>query len=380
MRRGPWPCGRPLRLRGAAARDVLIPAGAWLAPMSGISTPALRGLCERLGASATVSEFVSAEALVHGRSGRSVHASAVTTGADHPRIVQLFGRDPQALQQAAARVVDEGAAVVDLNFGCPAKRVLAGFAGSALMREPELAQALVRAARRGVGDRVPVTAKIRAGWCAHSRNAAEFAARLVDAGVAAVTVHGRTRAQGFRGGSDPAVIAAVRAALPATVPVIANGDVADPAGAAQLRLATGADAVMIGRAGARDPWLFRRLRALEDGGDDPGPLSPRARIGLALEQLQLARALEPAPAALVAARRFACASVRDSAGAAQQRERLAGAADLTELARQLEVLLHAAAAGEPSGAGDPDHAAPHPAAWDPGDRLLSANAGAGALA
>ena len=187
--------------------------------------------------------------------------------------VQIFGREPDALARAAAMAVDVGAAIVDINMGCPAKKVTAGACGSALMREPALAAALVAAVRRAVPARIPVTVKHRAGWDECSLNAPEFARALVDAGAAMITVHGRTRAQGFSGVARMEPIAAVRAALPREIPVVGNGDVKDVAAYDRMKRETGCDAVMIGRGAMGNPWFFRTLAALERGEADPGPPS-----------------------------------------------------------------------------------------------------------
>jgi nifR3 family TIM-barrel protein len=176
--------------------------------------------------------------------------------------------------------VEVGAAIVDINMGCPAKKVTAGACGSALMREPELAAALVAAVRAACPSHVPVTVKHRAGWDESSINAAEFARALVGAGAAMITVHGRTRAQGFSGVARMEPIAAVRAALPAAIPVVGNGDVKDVAAYRRMKAETGCDAVMIGRGAMGNPWFFRSLAALEAGRPDPGPptLSERRAV------------------------------------------------------------------------------------------------------
>jgi nifR3 family TIM-barrel protein len=187
--------------------------------------------------------------------------------------VQIFGREPDALARAAGMAVDVGASIVDINMGCPAKKVTAGACGSALMREPSLAAALVAAVRAAVPAHIPVTVKHRAGWDDSCLNAAEFACRLVDAGAAMITVHGRTRAQGFSGSARMEPIAAVRAALPREIPVIGNGDVKDVEAHDRMKRETGCDAVMIGRGAMGNPWLFRTLAARATGAVDPGPPS-----------------------------------------------------------------------------------------------------------
>jgi nifR3 family TIM-barrel protein len=240
-----------------------------LAPMEAVTDLPFRTICEELGAALTFTEFLSAEALTRG--------AAKTLGRMWPSLagrrfaVQIFGREPDALARAAEMAVDVGASIVDINMGCPAKKVTAGACGSALMREPALAASLVAAVRRAVPAEIPVTVKHRAGWDDCSLNAPEFALRLVEAGAAMITVHGRTRAQGFSGSVRLEPIAAVRAALPREIPVIGNGDIKDVAAAARMKAETGCDGVMIGRGAMGNPWLFRTLAALERGERDPGP-------------------------------------------------------------------------------------------------------------
>jgi tRNA-dihydrouridine synthase B len=181
------------------------------------------------------------------------------------------------LARAAEMAAEVGATIVDINMGCPAKKVTAGLCGSALMREPELAVSLVRAVRAALPASIPVTVKHRVGWDDSSINAPEFALRLVDAGAAMITVHGRTRAQGFSGTVRLEPIAAVRAALPRHIPVIGNGDVKTAADYQRMKAETGVDGVMIGRGAMGNPWFFRSLQALEAGQPDPGPPSLEER-------------------------------------------------------------------------------------------------------
>ena len=249
-----------------------------LAPMEAVTDLPFRTVCEELGAALTFTEFLSAEALTRG--------AAKAIGRMWPSLdgrrfaVQIFGREPEALANAARMAVEVGASIVDINMGCPAKKVTAGACGSALMREPALAAALVAAVRAAVPAEIPVTVKHRAGWDECSLNAPEFARALVDAGAAMITVHGRTRAQGFSGSARMEPIAAVRAALPASIPVIGNGDVKDVDAYRRMKAETGCDGVMIGRGSMGNPWLFRTLVALESGLPDPGPpsLAERRRV------------------------------------------------------------------------------------------------------
>jgi tRNA-dihydrouridine synthase B len=258
--------------------DVQLNPGALLAPMEAVTDLPFRTVCEELGASLSFTEFLSAEALTRGASKALNRMWPSLEGRTFA--VQIFGREPTVLARAAGMAADIGASIVDINMGCPAKKVTAGACGSALMREPALAAELVATVRRAVPARIPVTVKHRAGWDECSLNAAVFARALVDAGAAMITVHGRTRAQGFSGLARMEPIAEVRAALPAEIPVVGNGDVKDVAAYQRMRRETGCDAVMIGRGAMGNPWLFRALAALETGAPDPGPptLEERHRV------------------------------------------------------------------------------------------------------
>src|SRR5450432_2514891 len=258
--------------------DIQLNPGALLAPMEAVTDLPFRTICEELGAALTFTEFLSAEALTR---GAAKAVSRMWPSLEGRRFaVQIFGREPEALARAAGMAVDVGASIVDINMGCPAKKVTAGACGSALMREPALAAALVAAVRRAVPGAIPVTVKHRAGWDESNLNAADFARSLVDAGAAMITVHGRTRAQGFSGAARMEPIAAVRAALPREIPVIGNGDVKDAAAYLRMKSETGCDAVMVGRGAMGNPWFFRTLAALEAGAPDPGPpsLAERRRV------------------------------------------------------------------------------------------------------
>ncbi|MFL5305454.1 MAG: tRNA dihydrouridine synthase DusB [Polyangia bacterium] len=258
--------------------DVEINPGALLAPMEAVTDLPFRTVCEELGAALTFTEFLSAEALTRGATKALGRMWPSLEGRKF--VVQIFGREPEALARAAEMAADVGATIVDINMGCPAKKVTAGMCGSALMREPALAAELVAAVRRVLPSRIPLTVKHRAGWDDSCLNAPEFARRLVDEGAAMITVHGRTRCQGFSGVARMEPIAAVRAALPAHIPVIGNGDVKDVAAYRRMKAETGCDAVMVGRGAMGNPWFFQSLAALETGSVDPGPptLAERRRV------------------------------------------------------------------------------------------------------
>jgi len=227
--------------------------------MEAVTDLPFRTVCEEQGAALTFTEFLSAEALTRGAQKAIGRMWASLGGRRFA--VQIFGREPDALARAAGMAADVGAAIVDINMGCPAKKVTAGACGSALMREPALAAELVGAVRRALPDAIPVTVKHRAGWDDSFLNAAEFARALVDAGAAMITVHGRTRAQGFSGAARLEPIAAVRAALPREIPVVGNGDVRTADDALRLLAATGCDGIMVGRGATINPWIFRQIAA-----------------------------------------------------------------------------------------------------------------------
>jgi nifR3 family TIM-barrel protein len=246
--------------------DVDVPV--LLAPMAAVTDLPFRTVCEEMGAGLTITEFLSAHALTAG-ARKTVDKMTASLGGRRFG-VQIFGREHESMARAAEMAVGIGASLVDINMGCPAKKVVAGECGSALMKEPRLAQELVRTVRRAVPADVPVTVKHRAGWDELHRNAPEFACALVEAGAAMITVHGRTRTQGFSGKSDLGIIRRVRDAVPPEVPVVGNGDIVDLDGYRRMREETGCDAVMIGRGALGNPFLFRSIRAVERGEPDPG--------------------------------------------------------------------------------------------------------------
>jgi tRNA-dihydrouridine synthase B len=224
-----------------------------VAPMAGVTDRPYRQLCRRLGAGHAVSEMITSQRALW-------HTAKTTRRADHqgepgPIAVQIAGTEPSVMADAARHNIDHGAQIIDINMGCPAKKVCNAWAGSALMRRPALAIAIVEAVVQACAPRgVPVTLKMRTGWCDGERNAVALARAAEAAGVALVTVHGRTRDQGYKGQAEYDTIAAVKAAL--GIPVVANGDIDTPAKAVQVLHATGADGLMIGRAAQGRPWLF----------------------------------------------------------------------------------------------------------------------------
>lgn len=243
----------PLRLGPVTIRNRV-----FLAPMSGITDLPFRERAFAHGAGLVVSEMVASGELAKGRgdTARRIRRSDVS-----PHMVQLAGRDASAMAEAARIAVGEGADIIDINMGCPAKKVTGGYCGSALMRDLDHAAALIAAVVGAVS--VPVTVKMRLGWDHDALNAPELAVRAEGLGVGMVTVHGRTRCQFYQGQADWAAIAAVKRAV--RIPVVANGDAGSIADAALMLERSGADAVMIGRASCGAPWTAGQIAAQAAG-------------------------------------------------------------------------------------------------------------------
>ena len=226
------------------------------APMAGVTDRPFRQLCKRLGAGYAVSEMVTSRKDLWNSLKTSRRANH--DGEAAPISVQIAGTDASMMAEAAAYNIDRGAQIIDINMGCPAKKVCNKWAGSALMQDEPLALEIVDAVVRACAPRnVPVTLKMRTGWCAAERNAVRIARAAESAGVAMIAVHGRTREQGYKGHAEYDTIAAVKAAL--KIPVVANGDIDSPEKARDVLRATGADAIMIGRAAQGRPWIFREI-------------------------------------------------------------------------------------------------------------------------
>ena len=228
----------------------------FVAPMAGVTDRPFRQLCRRLGAGHAVSEMISARPEL--RDSLKSSRRANHDGESAPVTVQIAGTDAAMMADAARHNIDRGAQIIDINMGCPAKKVCNQWAGSALMRDEPLALAIVDAVVAACAPRgVPVTLKMRTGWCAHERNALRIARAAEAGGVAMIVVHGRTREQGYKGEAEYDTVAAVKAAL--RIPVVANGDIDSPAKARRVLEHTGCDALMIGRAAQGRPWIFGEI-------------------------------------------------------------------------------------------------------------------------
>ena len=233
-----------------------LPNGLFVAPMAGVTDRPFRQLCRQLGAGYAVSEMVTSRPDLW-------HTPKTARRANHdgepgPIAVQIAGTEPAMMADAARYNIDRGAQIIDINMGCPAKKVCNKWAGSALMQDEPLALSIVAAVVAACAPHgVPVTLKMRTGWCQAHRNAVALALAAEQAGVQMVTVHGRTREQAYNGFAEYDTVAAVKAAL--RVPVVANGDINSPEKARAVLADTGADAVMIGRAAQGRPWIFREI-------------------------------------------------------------------------------------------------------------------------
>jgi tRNA-dihydrouridine synthase B len=253
-----------------------------LAPMAGVTDKPFRLLCKRMGAGLAVSEMTTADPrLWHTRKSlrRMDHA-----GDPEPISVQIAGYDPTMLAEAARYNADNGAQIIDINMGCPAKKVCNVWSGSALLQDEPLVARIVKAVVDAV--EVPVTLKIRTGWDRENKNALTVARIAEDAGIAALAVHGRTRADRYEGEAEYETIAAVKASV--RIPVLANGDVVTPQQAKHVLDVTGADAVMVGRGAQGRPWIFREISHFLTTGEtlpEPSPHEVGAILAHHLEQL-----------------------------------------------------------------------------------------------
>jgi tRNA-dihydrouridine synthase B len=224
-----------------------------VAPMAGVTDRPFRQLCKRLGAGMAVSEMVASDPRL--RATQKSRRRTDHQGEVDPISVQIAGADPRVMAEAAKHNAEQGAQIIDVNMGCPAKKVCNVAAGSALLKDEELVRRILEAVVSAVN--VPVTLKIRTGWDQQHRNAVRVARIAQSAGISALAVHGRTRACGFAGEAEYATIAAVKAHV--SIPVMANGDIDSPEKAKRVLDETHADAIMIGRAAQGTPWIFREI-------------------------------------------------------------------------------------------------------------------------
>ena len=255
----------------------------FVAPMAGVTDRPFRQLCKALGAGYAVSEMVTSRKDLWNSLKTSRRANH--EGEPGPIAVQIAGTEAQMMAEAAVFNIDRGAQIIDINMGCPAKKVCNKWAGSALMQDEALAVSIAQAVVEACAPfNVPVTLKMRTGWCQQHKNAVSLARQFESIGIQMLTVHGRTREQGYKGQAEYDTIAAVKAAV--KVPVVANGDITSPEKARDVLAYTGADAIMIGRAAQGRPWIFREIGHFLDTGEYLAPPLVAEVCRLLLDHLQ----------------------------------------------------------------------------------------------
>jgi tRNA-dihydrouridine synthase B len=253
-----------------------------LAPMEDVSDPPFRGVCKTYGADLTYTEFISTESLVRGamRSRRKLDIFE----RERPVGIQLYGGDEDSLAEAAAIVEATDPDLLDINFGCPVKGIVGRGAGAGVLRDPDRMVRLTTACVRAT--RLPVTVKTRLGWDEDSKNIVEVAERLQDAGIQALTIHGRTRCQLYKGEADWSLIGAVKNNPRMHIPIFGNGDIDSPQKALEYRNRYGVDGIMIGRAAIGYPWIFREIRAYLDTGHLAAPPTVAERVAVCRQHLE----------------------------------------------------------------------------------------------
>lgn len=262
--------------------NITLPKGAALAPMAGVGDRAFREICAGMGACYAVGEMASSKGMLH-RSRKTAELLQIGEE-ERPAAVQLFGDEPEAMADAARTAMSFTPDAIDINMGCPAPKVAGGGSGCALMRDLPLAGRIIRAVADASG--VPVTVKFRKGWDDTSVNAVETALTAEENGAAAVTVHGRTRAQMYAPPVDLEIIRRVKEAV--SIPVIGNGGVDSARRAAEMYERTGCDLIMVGQGALGAPWIFREIRAYLERGELLPPPCPEERMDILLRQARLA--------------------------------------------------------------------------------------------
>ncbi|MBR6420111.1 MAG: tRNA dihydrouridine synthase DusB [Oscillospiraceae bacterium] len=297
-----------------------VPQTAALAPMASVADTAYRTLCKQHGACMTTGELISAKGLCYGSKG-SAELCRITE-AERPMGLQLFGSEPEFMAEGVRRMLDFAPDWIDINMGCPVPKVVTQGAGSALMKTPELAEEIVRAAVKAADGKLPITVKMRIGWDEAHVNAAEFAKRMEGAGADTICVHGRTRTQFYSGEADWSQIAAVKQAV--SVPVIGSGDVTSGEDALRMYRETGCDLVMVGRATYGNPWIFEEIAAAVAGKPYQAPEVPeRLREMLRHIRMILDTSDKPEKLAMREARKHALWYLRGEPHAAAFRARSA---------------------------------------------------------
>lgn len=320
---------------GTVNRSLPNGARVLLAPLCGITTAPFRRICQEHGADMVVTEMVSSDAMTR---GRHAHCRALRglEKSDSPQSVQIFGADPERMSETAAILSEtHRPEYIDMNFGCPVKKIVTRNGGSGVLRDLDLLFRICRAVVKR--SAVPVSAKIRAGWDKPTGEGVRDIVRAIeDAGVSMVAVHARTKKQGFSGAANWDLIAAAKAA--ASIPVVGNGDVKDADDVVAMQRQTGCDAVMIGRGAIGNPWIFAEVRARLSGGTYRGPTT-RERVEVLLHHVAEAVRLEGEPAGLINMRKVMAAYVKHLPNARELRGTLMHVVGLAELEDVLSAYL-----------------------------------------
>lgn len=305
--------------------DVVIPNRVVAAPMAGVTDKAFRILAKEQGCGLVFTEMISAKGLIY--DNQRTKELLDIEGEERPLAVQLFGAEPDIVAEGALIAEEAGASMIDINMGCPAPKIVRNGEGSALMQNPSLAREIVAGVVKRV--KIPVTVKIRSGWCKDSINGVDFAQMMADAGAAAITVHGRTREQFYSGRADWEIIRQVVERVP--VPVIGNGDIWTPEDGARMLEETGCHGIMIGRSSLGNPWIFSRTVAyIEEGISIPEP-SPKEKIAMALRHLDLVVSFKGEAVGVREMRKHLAWYIKGMRGAARMREEIFTAKTVAEV-------------------------------------------------
>ena len=253
-----------------------------LAPMEDVTDPSFRYMCKRFGADVVYTEFISSDGLI--RDAAKSLKKLEIDDAERPVGIQLYGHLVEPMVEAARMAEAAGPDIIDINFGCPVKKIAGRGAGSGMMRDVPLMVEMTRRIVEAVGK--PVTVKTRLGWDDESKNIEEIALRLQDAGIAALTIHGRTRAQMYRGEADWTLIGEVRNNLRMHIPIIGNGDITTPQRAKECFDRYGVDAIMIGRASFGRPWIFKEVKHYLETGEEMPPLSSEWKLNVLRQEVE----------------------------------------------------------------------------------------------
>lgn len=311
----------------------------FLAPMEDVTDASFRGICREQGADMVYTEFIPSEGLI--RDARKAYAKLKTSGEEAPIGIQIYGSDPDAMVEAAkmADRADEivgghGCDVIDINFGCPVSKIAGRGAGSGMMKEPDKMVMITKRIVEAVGK--PVTVKTRLGWDENSKIIVELAERLQDTGISALTIHGRTRCQMYKGEADWTLIGKVKDNPRMKIPIIGNGDINSATKAKECFDRYGVDGVMVARASFGRPWIFREIRHFLDTGEELPPPGVLQRVELAKKHLQLSLDLKGVPTGVLEMRRHLSCYFKGLPDFKETRMRLVTENDPTEVKNILE--------------------------------------------